>query len=64
MRTPNGEVTVELGPGDVYVVPKATEHRPRAEDMVTALLFEPNGVVNTGDAKGSALTSKVHELGE
>lgn len=62
VRMPDGEVTVKLGPGDVYVVPKNTEHRPRAEEEVTALLFEPSGVVNTGDAKNTSLTSAVHEL--
>ncbi|BEJ17685.1 hypothetical protein CspHIS471_0610860 [Cutaneotrichosporon sp. HIS471] len=58
----SGEITVELGPGDVYVVPRGVEHRPRAEEMVAALLFEPSGVVNTGNTVGSALTSAVHEL--
>ncbi|GMK57448.1 hypothetical protein CspeluHIS016_0402820 [Cutaneotrichosporon spelunceum] len=62
VRGSEGEVTVELGPGDVYVVPRGVEHRPRAQELVTALLFEPSGVVNTGDAVGSSLTSAVHEL--
>ncbi len=62
VRAPEGEMTVELGPGDVYVLPRGVEHRPRAAEMVTALLFEPSGVVNTGNAVGSALTSAVHEL--
>ncbi|MGC5165583.1 cupin domain-containing protein [Luteimicrobium sp. DT211] len=43
---------VELGPGDVYVVPRGVEHCPRTEGAVTALLFEPRGTVNTGDAGG------------
>ncbi|CAK9784677.1 uncharacterized protein COLE_03603 [Cutaneotrichosporon oleaginosum] len=62
VRGSDGEVTVEMGPGDVYVVPRGVEHRPRAAEMVTALLFEPSGVVNTGDAVGTELTSAVHEL--
>ena len=41
-----------LGEGDLYVVPKGTEHRPCAERECHVLLIEPRGVVNTGDAGG------------
>ncbi len=43
---------VELGPGELFVVPRGVEHRPKAEGEVTALLIEPESVVNTGDAGG------------
>jgi mannose-6-phosphate isomerase-like protein (cupin superfamily) len=43
---------VHLGPDDVFVVPAGVEHCPRADEEVTALLFEPRGTVNTGDAGG------------
>ncbi|KLT44980.1 putative cupin domain protein, partial [Cutaneotrichosporon oleaginosum] len=46
VRGSDGEVTVEMGPGDVYVVPRGVEHRPRAAEMVTALLFEPRSAVH------------------
>ncbi|MFY2790388.1 cupin domain-containing protein [Rhodococcus sp. MALMAid1271] len=52
---------VVLGPGDVFVVPAGVEHCPRADEEVSALLFERSGTVNTGDAGGD-LTSQVHEL--
>ncbi len=52
---------VVLGPEDVFVVPAGVEHCPRAEDEVEAVLFEPRGTVNTGDA-GGALTSPLREL--
>ncbi|MCA9548817.1 MAG: cupin domain-containing protein [Myxococcales bacterium] len=48
---------VEMGPGDLYVVPKGVEHRPVALPVCEALLIEPRGVVNTGDA-GGALTAE------
>jgi mannose-6-phosphate isomerase-like protein (cupin superfamily) len=47
----DGDVT--LGPGQLYVVPKGVEHCPIAEGEVSALLIEPAGVVNTGDAGGA-----------
>ena len=43
---------VELGPGELYVVPRGTEHRPVALPTCEALLIEPEGVVNTGAAGG------------
>ena len=52
---------VTLGPNDVFVVPKGVEHCPRADSEVQALLFEPKGTVNTGDAGGD-LTSELREL--
>jgi mannose-6-phosphate isomerase-like protein (cupin superfamily) len=43
---------VELGPGQLYVVPAGAEHCPRSEDGADVLLIEPFGTVNTGDAGG------------
>ena len=39
---------VQLGPGDLYVVPKGIEHRPVAAEEVHLLLLEPTGTPNTG----------------
>jgi mannose-6-phosphate isomerase-like protein (cupin superfamily) len=46
----DGNVT--LGPGQLFVVPRGVEHRPIADGEVHAMLIEPTGVVNTGDAGG------------
>ena len=43
---------VALRPGQLYVVPRGVEHCPVAEGEVRAVLIEPAGVVNTGDAGG------------
>ncbi|MFZ6181233.1 cupin domain-containing protein [Nannocystis pusilla] len=43
---------LELGPGELVVVPRGVEHRPSAPEEVELLLLEPRGVVNTGDAGG------------
>lgn len=41
-----------LGPGQLWVVPRGVEHCPVADGEVHAVLIEPAGVVNTGDAGG------------
>jgi mannose-6-phosphate isomerase-like protein (cupin superfamily) len=41
---------VELGPGDLLVVPKGVEHCPRADEEAHVLLIEPAGTPNTGDS--------------
>ena len=56
LRIQMREGDVEVGPGQMYVVPKGVEHCPVAEEEAHALLLEPRGVVNTGDA-GGALTA-------
>lgn len=42
--------TVELGPGEMLIVPKGVEHRPRTGDEeVYLMLFEPKATQHTGD---------------
>jgi mannose-6-phosphate isomerase-like protein (cupin superfamily) len=55
----DGELTIQLREGDVvlrpgqlYVVPRGVAHCPSADGEVHAVLVEPTGVVNTGDAGG------------
>ena len=42
--------TVEVKAGEMYVIPKGIEHCTRAEQECQAMLIEPRGVVNTGEA--------------
>src|SRR6476469_243939 len=45
--------SVDLGPGQLHVVPRGVEHCPVSlGGAAHALLLEPRGVVNTGDAGG------------
>jgi mannose-6-phosphate isomerase-like protein (cupin superfamily) len=46
------DADVTLGPGQLFVVPRGKEHCPVADGEVHAVLIEPTGVVNTGDAGG------------
>jgi mannose-6-phosphate isomerase-like protein (cupin superfamily) len=56
-----GELTIDLrdrevvlGPGELFVVPKGVEHRPRSEHGASILLVEPMGTPNTGDPATAA----------
>jgi mannose-6-phosphate isomerase-like protein (cupin superfamily) len=40
---------VDLGAGQVYVVPRGASHQPVSRDGADVLLFEPSETVNTGD---------------
>jgi mannose-6-phosphate isomerase-like protein (cupin superfamily) len=51
----DGDVTV--GPGEMFVVPRGVEHCPVTAGEVRAMLIEPTGVINTGEA-GGALTAR------
>jgi mannose-6-phosphate isomerase-like protein (cupin superfamily) len=53
MRIELRDGAVDLGPGEMFVVPKGVEHKPSALDECRILLVEPSGVVNTGDARGA-----------
>ena len=46
--------SVELGPGELFVVPRGVEHRPRSEEGASILLVEPAGTPNTGDPATAA----------
>lgn len=53
----DGEVS--LGPGELFVVPRGVEHRPRAEEEAELLLIERAGTPNTGDVKTAATRREV-----
>ncbi len=45
---------VELGPGELFVVPVGVEHKPEALEPSELLLIEPTGTANTGDSDTAA----------
>jgi mannose-6-phosphate isomerase-like protein (cupin superfamily) len=60
----HGELTIQLrdgnvvlGAGQLFVVPRGVEHCPVAAGEVHAILIEPAGVTNTGDAAGPLTAS-------
>ena len=48
LRDAGGERTVTLHEGEMFVVPKGTEHKPSSPGG-SILMFEPSGTSTTGD---------------
>jgi mannose-6-phosphate isomerase-like protein (cupin superfamily) len=53
-----GERTVSLGSGDIFVVPKGTEHKPSSPGG-SILMFEPSGTLTTGDRHAGDIPAHV-----
>lgn len=54
--------TIELQPGEFFVVPHGVQHKPVAVTPCSVLLFEPASTLNTGDAPPNQWTRKPEEL--
>ncbi|GAA2388584.1 cupin domain-containing protein [Streptomyces glaucosporus] len=52
------ESTVVLNKGDVFVVPRGTEHKPSSPGG-SILMFEPTGTASTGDRHEGEIPSHV-----
>lgn len=50
---------VELGPGELFVVPRDVEHRPVAHGETHLLLLEPVGTPNTGNATTAVAKERI-----
>jgi mannose-6-phosphate isomerase-like protein (cupin superfamily) len=48
-----------LNEGEALVVPRGVEHRPVAETEAQILLFEPKGVLNTGNVVDETYTAPI-----
>jgi mannose-6-phosphate isomerase-like protein (cupin superfamily) len=54
--------TVELGAGDLIVIPRGVEHRPVADEEVEVVLFEPAGTLNTGNVRDARTVAEPARL--
>jgi mannose-6-phosphate isomerase-like protein (cupin superfamily) len=45
---------VELEAGELFVVPRGVEHRPKSDEGASVLVIEPRGTPNTGDPETAA----------
>lgn len=55
-----GRDSVDMGPGDVYVIPKGVSHRPVAHNA-HIMMIEKAGTVNTGNQPVSERTYDVQD---
>ena len=67
LREQGAERTVVLQAGDIFVVPRGTEHRPSSAGG-SILMFEPSGTLTTGDRHEGEIPAHVdstagHDLG-
>ena len=52
--------TVTLGPGELIVVPRGTEHRPCArKSEVKLMLIDPRDMPNTGDPATATIAVEI-----
>lgn len=54
--------SVEVKENEIIVVPKGVEHRPRADEEVHVLLFEPSGTLNTGNVENEMTREKLERI--
>jgi mannose-6-phosphate isomerase-like protein (cupin superfamily) len=59
LREGGAERLVSLREGDVFVVPKGTEHKPSSPGG-SILMFEPSGTMTTGDRHEGDIPAHVH----
>lgn len=57
LETDQGDVN--LGPGDLHIVPKGVRHRPVADAEAHVLLIEAAGTPNTGDPATAAVKTEI-----
>lgn len=54
--------TLFLQAGELVVIPKGTQHRPRAQEEVRVLLFEPSSTLNTGNTENEFTKKQLKDL--
>jgi mannose-6-phosphate isomerase-like protein (cupin superfamily) len=58
LREDGSERTVSLRAGDIFVVPRGTEHKPSSSGG-SILMFEPSGTLSTGDGHEGEIPAHV-----
>jgi mannose-6-phosphate isomerase-like protein (cupin superfamily) len=60
MRFRDGDV--EVGEGELIIVPHGVEHMPVANDEVHVILFEPKTTLNTGDVRNERTVERLETI--
>ena len=53
---------VDVGEGEIIIVPRGVEHRPVAEEEVHVLLFEPASTLNTGNVRNERTVAELKRI--
>ena len=56
------ERSVDVGEGEVFIVPRGVEHRPVADEECHVVLFEPVSTLNTGDAETDRTVTNLERI--
>jgi mannose-6-phosphate isomerase-like protein (cupin superfamily) len=54
--------TVNLAPGEFFIVPRGVDHRPVAEEEVHLLMFEPASTLNTGNVRNERTVDRPRRI--
>lgn len=54
--------TVEMQPGELLIVPKGVEHRPRTESETWIMMIEPKTTLNTGNVENERTRKELEVL--
>jgi len=54
--------TLELNEGDLCVIPRGVEHRPRADEEAQILMIEPKSTLNTGDVRDERTRERLDRI--
>jgi mannose-6-phosphate isomerase-like protein (cupin superfamily) len=54
--------TIELGEGEMLIVPRGVEHRPVADEECAVMLFEPASTLNTGNVRTEKTLDQLERL--
>ncbi len=54
--------TEEVNPGEIIIVPKGVEHKPRTEGEVHVMLFEPISTLHTGKVKSDLTKTDLEHI--
>lgn len=54
--------SVELAPGEMFIVPRGVEHKPEALGEVHVLLLEPASTLNTGNVRDARTVERPERI--
>lgn len=54
--------TIDLDPGELFIVPRGTEHKPEAAAGTQVLLLEPAATLNTGNVRNERTVERLERL--